>query len=68
MNKQTIYDESKDKGVDIKTLLKLYTKTNSNPPTLFGYGKFSLRLNGSVMFGATFNLATRVGLPYFLEQ
>ena len=50
-----------------KTLLKLYTKTNSNPRTLFAYGKFLLRLIGSVMFGATFNLATRVGLPYFLE-
>ena len=27
------------------------------------YGKFSLRLIASAMFGATFNLATRVGVP-----
>ena len=30
-----------------------------------GYGLFSLRLIGSAMFGATFNLVTRVGLPQF---
>ena len=29
----------------------------------YGYGKFSLILIGSVMFGATFNLVTRVGVP-----
>ena len=28
----------------------------------YGYGLFSLRLIGSAMFGATFNLATRVGV------
>ena len=28
-----------------------------------GYGKFSLRLTGSAMFGATFNLVTSVGVP-----
>ena len=28
-----------------------------------GYCLFSLRLIGSAMFGATFNLVTRVGLP-----
>ena len=33
-----------------------------------GYGKFLLRLIGFAMFGATFNLVTSVGLPYFLEQ
>ena len=30
---------------------------------LIGYSLFSLRLIGSAMFGATFNLVTRVGLP-----
>ena len=29
-------------------------------------GKLSLRLSGYAMFGATFNLVTRVGLPYFV--
>ena len=29
----------------------------------YGYGLFSLRLIGSAMFGATFNLVTRVGMP-----
>ena len=28
-----------------------------------GYGLFSLILMGSAMFGATFNLVARVGLP-----
>ena len=28
----------------------------------------SLILIGSAMFGATFNLATRIGLPYFLDK
>ena len=28
-----------------------------------GYGLFSLKLIGSTMFGATFNLVARVGLP-----
>ena len=32
-----------------------------------GYGLFLCRLIGSAMFGATFNLVTRVGLPYFLN-
>ena len=30
-----------------------------------GYGKFSLRLIGSAMFGATFNLVTSVGVRNF---
>ena len=30
-----------------------------------GYSPFSVRLIGSAMFGATFNLVTRVELPYF---
>ena len=30
---------------------------------LKAYGKFSLRLIGPVMFGATFNLVTSVGVP-----
>ena len=29
----------------------------------YGYGKFSLRLIGSAMFSATFNLVTSVGVP-----
>ena len=33
-----------------------------------GYGLFSLRLIGSVMFGETFDLVTRAGLPQFLEH
>ena len=32
-----------------------------------GYGLFSLRLLGSAMLGATFNLVTRVGLPQCLK-
>ena len=32
-------------------------------PLKRGYGKFSLRLIGYAMFGTTFNLITRVGLP-----
>ena len=35
--------------------------------TLRLYGLFSLRLIGSAMFDATFNLIARVGLPYFLN-
>ena len=35
---------------------------------LYGYGLFSLKRIGSVMFVATFNLVARVGLPYFLEH
>ena len=31
----------------------------------YGYGKFSFRLIGPVMFGVTFDLVTRVGLPSF---
>ena len=31
--------------------------------TLKGYGLFSLRLIGSVIIGATFNLVAHVGLP-----
>ena len=34
----------------------------------FSNGLFSLRLIGPTMFGATFNLVARVGLPYFLEH
>ena len=30
---------------------------------VYGYSLFSLRLTESAMFGATFNLVTRVGLP-----
>ena len=29
----------------------------------YGYGKFSLRLIGSAMFGANFNIVTSVGVP-----
>ena len=29
---------------------------------------FSLRLIGSAIYGSSFNLVTRVGLPYFLEH
>ena len=32
------------------------------------YVKFSLRLTGSAMFDATFNMVTRVGVPQFLEH
>ena len=50
-----------------------------NISTFTGYGvfqtlaikatvSFSSKLSGSTMFGATFNLVTRVGLPEFLEH
>ena len=34
-----------------------------NAQVFWGYGKFLLRLIESAMFGATFNLVTRVGVP-----
>ena len=42
-------------------ILELLGVGGAVPPS--GFRKFSLRLIGSAMFGATFNLVTRVGLP-----
>ena len=44
------------------------TLSNYSGPKIKGYDKFSLRLIGSAMFNATFNLVTRVGLPLCLEH
>ena len=55
-------------------LMLLYLKVGGAIPSLAktsldrineseGYGKFSSGPTGSAMFGATFNLVTRVGLP-----
>ena len=47
-------------------LKKKKKKKKSHIPRIFV--ECSLRLIGSAMFGDTFNLVTRVGLPYFLER
>ena len=43
------------KIIDLGLLFRVYS--------YHGYGLFSLRLIGAAMFGATFNLVTRIGLP-----
>ena len=67
------------KYAQLKVLLITYNWpilwTESNVLNLFSYetfllryGEFLLRLIGSAMFGVTFSLVTRVGLPWFLEH
>ena len=52
----------KTMSVDSKDVNKNVKKVCSNTGILLRY-LFSLRLVGSAMFGATFKLVTRVGLP-----
>ena len=49
----------------LKCILKFYDigPSSSELHCIYGYGKFSLRLIGSAMFVATFNLVTSVGAP-----
>ena len=53
--KKTTKKQNKTKQYKNKLHFSWYTNK--------GYGKFSLRLIGSIMFDATLNLVTRVGLP-----
>ena len=43
--------------------LRVVAYTHSTSKKYEGYGKFSVILIGSAMFGATFHLVSRVGVP-----